>query len=92
MLFPTGCPFGQTIENRVVSDPVWTMVAFPEFEIVPGAEFGTWTTGRAPGTAHLVVDIQSLFDGTVSTFDQDVAFAVTYTATIDGDTLTLVEE
>jgi hypothetical protein len=92
VLFPTGCPFGQTIDNRVVSDPVWTMVAFPEFEIVPGAEFGTWTTGRAPGTAHLVVDVQSLFDGTVSTFDQDVAFAVTYSGTIDGDTLTLVEE
>lgn len=92
VLFPTGCPFGQSIENRVVSDPTWTMVTFPEFEILPGAEFGTWQAGPENGTAHLVVDIQSLFDGTVSTFDADIYFAVTYTATIDGDTLTLVEE
>ena len=92
VLFPTGCPFGQTITNRVVSDPVWTMVAFPELEIEPGTEFGTWRAGPASGTAHLVVDVRSLFDGTVSTFDEDVIFDVTYTGRIDGGTLTLTEE
>jgi len=92
VLFPTGCPFGQTITNRVVSDPVWTMVAFPELEIEPGTEFGTWRAGPASGTAHLVVDVKSLFDGTVSTFDEDVIFDVTYTGRIDGGTLTLTEE
>jgi hypothetical protein len=92
VLFPTGCPFGQTITNRVVSDPVWTMAAFPELEIEPGTEFGTWRAGPASGTAHLVVDVQSLFDGTVSTFDEDVIFEVTYTGRIDGGTLTLTEE
>jgi hypothetical protein len=91
VLFPTGCPFGQTITNRVVSDPLWTMVAFPEFEIVPGTEFGTWRAGPASGTAHLVVEVKSLFDGTVSTFDEDVIFEVTYIGRIDGQTLTVTE-
>jgi hypothetical protein len=92
VLFPTGCPFGQAISNRVVSDPVWTMVTFPDLEIEPGDEFGTWQAGPANGTAHLVVDVQSLFDGTVSTFDADIFFAVTYIGRIDGDTLSLTEE
>jgi hypothetical protein len=92
VLFPTGCPFGKTITNRVVSDPVWTMVAFPDLEVEPGAEFGTWTAGPASGTAHLVVDVKSLFDGTVSTFDEDVVFEVSYTATIDGTTLRVTED
>ncbi len=89
VLFPTGCPFGKSISNRVISDPVWTMVSFPELEIEPGTEFGTWRAGPGSGTAHLVVDVRSLFDGAVSTLDEDVAFAVTYTGRIDGDVVML---
>ncbi len=91
VLFPTGCPFGQTITNRVVSDPVWTIAAYPELEIRPGPEFGTWVAGPTAATAHLVVDVKSLFDGSVSTFDEDVVFEVSYTVTIDGTTLSVVE-
>ena len=92
VLFPTGCPFGQTITNRVVSDPVWTIAAYPELEIEPGTEFGTWVAGPVSGTAHLVVDVKSLFDGSVTTFDEDVVFEVSYTATIDGTTLQVTED
>jgi len=92
VLFPTGCPFGETITNRVVSDPVWTMVAFPDLVVEPGATFGTWVAGPASGTAHLVVDVKSLFDGSVSTFDEDVVFEVGYTCTVAGDTLTVTED
>lgn len=91
VLFPTACPFGKTITNRVDSDPVWTMVAFPELDIEPGTEFGTWQAGPASGTAHLVVEVKSLFDGTVSTLDEDVIFEVSYLGRIDGDTLTITE-
>ena len=92
VLFPTGCPFGQTITNRIVSDPVWTIAAYPELQIAPGQEFGTWVAGPAPGTAHLVVDVKSLFDGSVTTFDEDVVFEVSYTSTIDGDSLSVIED
>jgi hypothetical protein len=92
VLFPTGCPFGQTITNRVVSDPVWTIVAYPELEVGPGPDFATWVAGPAPGTAHLVADVQSLFDGSVSTFDEDVVFEVSYITTIHGTTLNVTED
>ena len=91
VLFPTGCPFGKTITNRVVSEPVWSMVAFPELQIEPGTEFRTWVAGPTSATAHLVVDVKSLFDGTVSTLDEDVVFEVTYTITLDGNALAVTE-
>ncbi len=85
VLQPTGCPFGERITNRVESTPVWSIVRYPEVTIVPGAEVGTWAVPPTPGTAHLVVDVRSLFDGTLSTFDEDVPFTVSYLLEIDGD-------
>ena len=41
-------------------------------------------------TAHLTVDVQSLFDGTTSVFDEDVAFSVSYLATFLGDDEVLI--
>ena len=76
VLFPTGCPFGQAVDNRVSSTPTWSIVAQPQISIVPGADFGGWTIPSAPGTAHLVATVTSLFDGTSSQFDQDVPFQV----------------
>ncbi|MEZ5189784.1 MAG: hypothetical protein R2717_02070 [Schumannella sp.] len=87
VLFPTGCPFGHAIADRVVSDPDWSIVRDPAFsEPEPGA-FGEWIAGPAPGTAHLTVEVQSLFDGSVSTLDQDVPFQARYRIRIVGDEL-----
>jgi hypothetical protein len=33
---------------------------------------------RTSAAAHLVVEVRSLFDGTVSTFDEDVPFTASY--------------
>lgn len=85
VLFPTGCPFGQELSNRVVSEPVWSMARYPEVTIEAGPEPGTWVIPNAQGAAHLLVDVQSLFDGTQSTFDEDVQFALSWVLTIDGD-------
>ena len=92
VLFPTGCPFGQAIENRVISTPEWSIVEYPEVQVEPGEEFDTWTVPTASGTAHLVVDVQSLFDGSVSTFDEDVAFEVDYLITFTGPSTITIEE
>lgn len=85
VLFPTGCPFGQELSNRVVSTPVWSMASYPEVTIEPGPEQGTWVIPNAQGAAHLTVDVRSLFDGTLSTFDEDVPFTLNWVLTIDGD-------
>lgn len=83
VLMPTGCPFGKQLSNRVESAPKWTMAADPVVTIVPGEAPGTWTVPKTPATAHLVVDMKSLFDGTVTTFDEDVAFTVSYALTFE---------
>lgn len=77
-LLPAGCPFGQSMGNRIVSTPAWSMVSYPAVTIVPGSGPGQWFMPPTDGTAHLVVDVKSLFDGTVSTFDEDVPFTVSY--------------
>jgi hypothetical protein len=90
VLFPTGCPFGKAISDRIVSAPLWTIEDVPDFEVVPGP-FGTWIAGPAPGTAHLVVDVQSLFDGSRSTLDEDVPFQARYSVDVSGDSLVATE-
>ena len=51
--------------------------------------FGTWSVPDATVIARLVVDIQDLYDGGVSTFDRELPFTVRYTVTILGDDETL---
>ena len=88
ILFPTGCPFGRSIENRLASEPHWSIVHEPELEVEPG-DFGTWIAGPAPGTAHLTVEVQSLFDGSVETFDEDVPFQARYLVAVGAGGLTV---
>lgn len=82
VLLPTGCPFGRTVENRVHSTPEWSISQYPSIEIVPSPTLGTWLVPTASATAHLGVEVQSLFDGTISTIDEDVPFSVSYTVTL----------
>jgi len=92
VLFPTACPLGHVVNNRIVSTPEWSIVEYPEITVEPGAEFGTWEVTDAAFIAHLVVDIQNLYDGSVSTFDDDLPFVARYLVTIlaDDETLQLV--
>jgi len=83
VLMPTGCPFGHQLSNRVETPPVWSMVAEPAVTIVPGQVSGTWAVPKTPAVAHLVVGVRSLFDGTVSTFDEDIPFDVQYALTFE---------
>lgn len=85
VLLPTGCPFGQSIADRVVSTPAWSMIEYPVVTVIPGTEPGTWAVPQTPATAHLVVDVQSLFDGTVTPFDQDVPFTLSYSIMFQAD-------
>ncbi|MEO5535055.1 MAG: hypothetical protein ABIR17_07990 [Pseudolysinimonas sp.] len=89
VLFPTGCPLGHSIADRVVSTPTWSIVDYPNLDIVASATFGQWSVPPTTGTAHLTVDVKSLFDGTVTTFDDDVEFTVRFGVTIEPDDTTL---
>ncbi len=89
VLLPAGCPFGETIINRIVTEPVWTMTTYPVVTLVPDGLPATWRVSSTTATAHLVVDVQSLFDGSISTFDADVPFTVEYQVIVlqNGDPL-----
>ncbi|MBX3067097.1 MAG: hypothetical protein KF844_00410 [Cryobacterium sp.] len=85
VLFPTGCPFGQSLDNRVEGSPVWTIVDYPKVSIQPGQPSETWIVPTTKGTAHLVATVKSLFDGSVSTFDEDVPFNLSWQMQIEGN-------
>ncbi len=82
VLLPTSCPFGKTFSNRVVSTPTWKMVADPPVTIAPDGNSGRWLVPKATGQAHLIVKVQSLYDGTITTFDSNVPFDVSYSIEI----------
>lgn len=91
VMFPTGCAMGLTVRNRVVSTPQWTMVQNPVVQLQPGTAPGEWEVVPADARAHLVVKVQSLFDGSVTTIDQDVPFRPGYTVTVaPDDSVTMV--
>ena len=85
VLLPTACPFGKTFDNRAVSTPAWAMKTYPKITIVPDGNSGKWLVPRTNAIAHLNVKVQSLFDGTVTTFNNDVPFPISYRITIAPD-------
>ncbi len=86
VLLPTDCPFGKHMSNRIEGLPEWSISAYPQVSILPSPdEPGTWVVPPTPAAAHLKVDVRSLFDGSLSTFDEDVPFDVSYTVTFPGD-------
>lgn len=86
VLLPTDCPFGKSMNNRIEGLPAWSIAAYPQVSIRPSPDqAGVWLVPPTSAVAHLRVDVRSLFDGTLSTFDEDVPFEVEYTITFPGD-------
>lgn len=78
---PTGCPFGATVSDRVVGEPQWRLDTLDTVTIEPAQRPGLWNL-RAEGSVQLVVEVQKLFDGTVSTRDELIGFVVRGEVTI----------
>ena len=74
VLQPTGCPWGITINDRVEGAPVWSISDYPAVELTAGDQ--SFEMVATTGQAHIVVEVQSLFDGDVSTRDEDVPFTM----------------
>lgn len=85
VLLPAGCPFGRQVDDRVLSDPVWTMTELPAVSIEPTPVAGQWQVPAVPGTAHVQLEARRLFDGSRYTVDEDVPFTVSYLITIGTD-------
>ena len=83
VLQPAGCPFGIEIDDKVVGEPVWTMVAYPPVTLTPGET--AFEMPPTEGVAHISVEVQSLFDGDLSQLEEDRPFQLSLTATIRPD-------
>lgn len=83
VLQPSNCPFGIEIDNRVKSAPAWSIAQYPEVVLTGGET--AFDMPSTEGQAHIVVDVQSLYDGDLSTRDEDVPFSVALTVTIQPD-------
>ncbi|WP_245570346.1 hypothetical protein [Microbacterium luticocti] len=79
VLQPTGCPFGYVVDNRIIPPPRWSLPQPPKITVVPKGE--GWAVPPTEGVAHIVVDVVSIYDGSIRHVDQDVPF--TMVATID---------
>jgi hypothetical protein len=83
VLQPTACPFGYLVEDRIASTPGWSIARQPVITLSPdGAQ---WRIPPSDAVAHIKVDIQSLFDGSIRHVSEDVPFLVTGTITVQPD-------
>jgi hypothetical protein len=80
VLLPAACPFGLEVRNRITSPPKWSITAQPQVAVVPDG--GNWQIPTTDAVAHVDVEIQSLFDGSVEEVSEDVPFQVNGTIVI----------
>lgn len=91
VLFPPGCPFGETVNNRVLGEPGWSIAEYPEITITATSGEPRWRSGPDQGIAQVTVEVQSIFDGSVETLERNVRFPLEFEIHISrGDRLTLV--
>jgi len=74
VLQPASCPFGITISDRVIGTPVWTILDYPDVRLTLGGDRASWSMVARRGVAEVRVQVQSLFDGTVSETTEVIPF------------------
>lgn len=80
VLQPTGCPFGYIVDDRIASTPAWSIAHQPDVQVVPDG--ANWRIPSSDAVAHIDIDIQSLFDGSIRHVGQDVPFLVNGSITV----------
>ena len=83
VLQPAGCPFGITIDDRVLGAPEWSIVQNPIVTLTPGD--GGFVMPATPGIVHVRVPVQSLYDGAKFEMDEDVNYQVSLLVQIRDD-------
>ncbi|UOQ91063.1 hypothetical protein MUN74_09290 [Agromyces endophyticus] len=83
VLQPADCPFGIEIDDRVTSEPEWTIVTTPQVTLTAGEN--SFDMPPTEGVAHISVEVQDLFDGHYYTLEEDRSFNLALAATIRPD-------
>ena len=74
VLQPTSCPMSFPIDDRIEGAPVWSITAYPPVTLTAGEL--SFEMVATDGLAHIVVEVQSLFDGDINIRDEDVPFTM----------------
>ncbi|MET0161783.1 MAG: hypothetical protein ABW204_03935 [Microbacteriaceae bacterium] len=90
VLFPTGCPFGTSIDDRVLDLPAWSIDAHPRITIERAEEPGVWRVPATAAKARIQARVQSIFDGGIRDLDEERTFTVAYDVTIRADDSLLI--
>lgn len=80
VMYPTGCPFGYAVRNRVVGEPSWSIVQQPTVALAPDG--ANWAIRRTQAIARIDVEIQRIADGEIIEHSDDVPFFLGGTVTI----------
>jgi len=74
VLQPASCPFGITIDDRIIGSPAWVILDYPEVKLSLAGDRASWTMAARRGIAEVTVQVQSLFDGEISETVERVTF------------------
>jgi hypothetical protein len=74
VLQPSSCPFGITIDDRVIGSPVWKILDYPNVQLGLAGDRASWSLSATQGVAEVTVVVQSLFDGEISEVVDIVTF------------------
>jgi len=76
VLQPASCPFGVTIEDRVIGAPVWRVLDYPDVQLTLAGDRASWSLFARKGAAEVTAQVQSLFDGSIEEFTDVVLFEI----------------
>lgn len=76
VLQPVGCPFGVTVDDRVLGSPEWKILDYPTVELTLGGDRASWSMAATGGIAQVTIQVQSLFDGTIEQRVDEIPFTL----------------
>ena len=76
VLQPVGCPFGVTVDDRVVGNPEWKILDYPTVALALGGDRASWSVAATGGMAQVSIQVQSLFDGTIDQRTEEIPFTL----------------
>ena len=65
-----------SISDRVLGEPQWSILDYPAVELRLSADRASWTMVASEGVAEVSVQVQSLFDGSITEFRSTEEFDV----------------
>lgn len=74
VLQPAGCPFGVTIDDRIIGSPVWSILDYPDVRLSLAGDRASWSLFARNGVAEVTAQVQSLFDGSIEEVVEVVSF------------------